>query len=544
MAQSARKSPSSLFAWLTWKQDAKSKDDGIIPPSYLQGEPTGASPSQPLVLKTYRRAWFALFLLVVLRMAVSIFQYTFSIIPNATAQYFGVSLSAVNWLANVQCIIYVLVSFFTGFLFEKWGVKHSLIIAGFLCAIGSAIRCIATKTSPPSFILTMIGQIVGGAASPFALNIMTMTVFPNPRRTVNYSVASNYGAIIVMFVIPALVDDVKDIPLVVNLVAVFATVSFLTLLMLPSKPPTPPTKMQKIDKPSFFKGLRLLSTNYNFWIVFLIHSFNVGLSIAFCALYAQILGPHGYSEKDAGQLNALAFFAGTLGCTVAGPLLDLTKRHKLFLKSVAPLVFGTDLAFIFLGKTNQASDRCCEQTSLLYLLMHFPSGTIVRKDAYLAVLLVTTINQFVLSFLVPVVIELGSETTYPVAEATTNSLLWQGSQLFGFIFVSIMDATRNPHGTPANDMKNALIFQAVIAGTIMLLSFAFRGRMVRSEAMLQEEQALEKIADAETDVYILRTEEDNDNSGIRTTDNAMTEMRASSIVQEPTHVPIEIQRQY
>lgn len=46
--------------------------------------------------------------------------------------------------------------------------------SGFLCALGCAIRCIAAKTNPPSFILTMVGQVVGGTAAPLALNIMTM----------------------------------------------------------------------------------------------------------------------------------------------------------------------------------------------------------------------------------------------------------------------------------------------------------------------------------------------------------------------------------
>lgn len=85
--------------------------------------------SSPLVLKTYPRAWVALLLLVLLRTAVSVFQFTFSVVPSITSAYFNVSLSAVNWLANIQCVIYVLMSFFTGFIFEKLGVKRSVIFA-------------------------------------------------------------------------------------------------------------------------------------------------------------------------------------------------------------------------------------------------------------------------------------------------------------------------------------------------------------------------------------------------------------------------------
>jgi hypothetical protein len=38
----------------------------------------------------------------------------------------GVSLTAINWLANVQSIVYVILSFFTGWIFETMGVKKSV----------------------------------------------------------------------------------------------------------------------------------------------------------------------------------------------------------------------------------------------------------------------------------------------------------------------------------------------------------------------------------------------------------------------------------
>ncbi|KAL9548018.1 hypothetical protein MBANPS3_005895 [Mucor bainieri] len=173
-------------------------------------------------LKTYPQAWIALLLLILLRTAVSVFQFTFSVIPGITSDYFGVSLSAVNWLANVQCIVYVFMSFFTGIIFERLGVKRSIMASGFLCALGCAIRCIAAKTNPPSFILTMVGQVVGGTAAPLALNIMTMftsTWFTdNLRATAGMFVASNYGAILVMFVIPTITLNATYIPMV-NVIA-------------------------------------------------------------------------------------------------------------------------------------------------------------------------------------------------------------------------------------------------------------------------------------------------------------------------------------
>lgn len=123
-------------------------------------------------------------------------------------------------------------------------------------------------------------------------------------------------------------------------------------------------------------------------------------------------------------------------------------------------------------------------------------------------------NQFFLSFMVPVVIELSSESknqsscrpsfyiltdhlfiaSYPVHDATSNSIMWQGCQTFGFLFVLAMDKMRDANGTPKNNMYRALILQAAIAGLMMVLSFGFRGRMLRSEAMakLRQEETNEK----------------------------------------------------
>jgi len=84
-----------------------------------------------------------------------------------------------------------------------------------------------------------------------------------------------------------------------------------------------------------------------------------------------------------------------------------------------------------------------------------------------------------------------------VAEATTNSLLWQGAQLFGFIFVIIMDSTRNKQDTT---MTNALIFQAIVAGIVMLLSFIFHGKMARSEASAWEKKVIERLTETKDDL--------------------------------------------
>lgn len=111
------------------------QDNAIVQPSpapTLTPTPTpmpaATFPGAQYELKTYPQAWIALLLLILLRTAVSVFQFTFSVVPGITSEYFDVTLSAVNWLANAQCLIYVFMSFFTGVIFEKLGVKRSVII--------------------------------------------------------------------------------------------------------------------------------------------------------------------------------------------------------------------------------------------------------------------------------------------------------------------------------------------------------------------------------------------------------------------------------
>lgn len=75
---------------------------------------------------TYKRAWFALLLVVLLRIAVSVFQFSYSVVPGITAEYLNVSLTAVNWFATVTGLTYVIVSIYTGWIFENLGVRRSV----------------------------------------------------------------------------------------------------------------------------------------------------------------------------------------------------------------------------------------------------------------------------------------------------------------------------------------------------------------------------------------------------------------------------------
>ncbi|KAI8640411.1 major facilitator superfamily domain-containing protein [Parasitella parasitica] len=423
----------------------------------------------PYELKTYPIAWVLLFFIVVIRAAVAIFSNTFSPIPSVTAEFMGISLSSINWLYNTMAICYIIASFFTSYLYKKIGVKWSLFFSGLVLSAGCWIRWVAVKINPPSFPLLMVGQTVASLSSPISLNIMTtfaaVWFTENRRATAGMFIVSNYGAIIAMFLMPALATGKDKIELTVIVVASIASIATIPFLFFPSKPPTPssyPVTVANISKQrlTLRQGAILLLKNPHFLILTIIHSLNIGLSIAWNGLMNQAISPYGYTDNEIGNIAAIGVVGGTLGCLMSGPIIDRTKQHKILLKIMAPLMFSTYVAFVF----------------------------VVKKDSFAAILYTNMLSQFFLSFMVPVCVELGVEVSYPVTESLSTSILWQIAQLVGFILVLIMDLFRDENGEPKDNLYKALIFQAAIAGICFVFSMLFSGPMTRTEALKVQEK--------------------------------------------------------
>ncbi|KAI8887074.1 MFS general substrate transporter [Backusella circina FSU 941] len=276
---------------------------------------------------------------------------------------------------------------------------------------------------------------------------------------------SNYGAIIAMFLMPTIATGKDRIEFTVIIVALIASIAAVPLFFFPKKPPTPASAIRSTDaqegnKLTLMQSTLLLIKNPHFLILCVVHGLNIGLSIAWNGLMNQAMTPYGYNNHQVGNIAAVSIVAGTLGCVISGPVLDKTKQHKILLKIMAPLMFSTYIAYIF----------------------------VIKEDTFAAILYVNALSQFFLSFMVPVCVELGVEISYPVTESLSTSILWQIAQLIGFILVFIMDLFRDENGTPHNNMYNALIFQAVIAGVCALFALVFNGKMLRTEAIQEKSQ--------------------------------------------------------
>jgi MFS family permease len=68
-------------------------------------------------------AWLELACVVLLNMSINLRWLTFSPVATLASQYMDVEMSAITWLANCATLIYIAMGFFTGWLFDRFGMR-------------------------------------------------------------------------------------------------------------------------------------------------------------------------------------------------------------------------------------------------------------------------------------------------------------------------------------------------------------------------------------------------------------------------------------
>ncbi|KAL2132920.1 hypothetical protein VTI74DRAFT_3141 [Chaetomium olivicolor] len=184
---------------------------------------------------------------------------------------------------------------------------------------------------------------------------------------------------------------------------------------------------------------RILFNQLEFWLLFVPFAVYVGLFNSVSSLLNQILLPHGYSDEEAGIAGALLIVVGLVAAAVISPIIDRTKSYLLAVRAMIPLIGICYLIFIWMPATREG-------------------GGVAGPYVVMAVLGAASFS------LLPVVVEYLVELTHPISPAVTSTLAWSGGQVLGGIFIVISGALKaGADGNPPGDMKNALVFSAVMA---------------------------------------------------------------------------------
>src|SRR5271168_5239016 len=112
---------------------------------------------------------------------------TYAAVTTETDRFYGVSVSAIGWLAEIFPLLYVVLAIPAGILLDRW-FRPLLAGGGALVAAGGVIRL-----GGDTFAWAMAGQIAVAVAQPVVLSAVSKLAgeyLPADQRAAGISVGS------------------------------------------------------------------------------------------------------------------------------------------------------------------------------------------------------------------------------------------------------------------------------------------------------------------------------------------------------------------
>ncbi|ORY08274.1 MFS general substrate transporter [Basidiobolus meristosporus CBS 931.73] len=415
--------------------------------------------------KVYKIRYLVVLAVFLLNIAASVIWVTFSSVSLQARNYYNISMTIINLLSSLYMIMFVIFSLLSSWVLDSKGLKPALLVGAGLQIIGAWIRYFGTfineENNGARLALAILGQVTAGAAQTFVLNAPTKMAavwFPDNQRAMANTVASlanPLGAAVGMVLATSVCATPGQFPNALLAAAIFSTVAALPALIIPKRPATPPSVTASEPSDPFIPGLKVCFKHRYFWILALVFGVIVGIFNDIVTLLSEFINPYGYSDDDGSIFGVVLIVVGLVGGGICGVYLDRTKQFLRVLRVLMVLIPLSLIALIFS----------------------------VRENDYVGI----CVNFGIIGFLafagLPVCLELGVETTYPVAEGTSSGILWMVAQFFGFITMFIMDALRGgPESNPPYHMRNSLIFSAVLVSAVCFLGLFFKSENRRQKA--------------------------------------------------------------
>ncbi|KAF8937891.1 major facilitator superfamily domain-containing protein [Dissophora ornata] len=420
---------------------------------------------------TYKARYIGLFAIVILNISTGFVWLTYSSVSDSAQAYLNCSSTVINVTSILYFVAYLIMGPISGWMFEKKGIKKSLLFGAGIQLFGSLLRYLAnfidsTPASPGGRLaLTLVGQIIAASAQPFFLNVppkyAAVWFSENGRTTATMigSVANALAAALAQLIIPVITTDKDSMSTSVLVCVILAVVAIIPVIFMSERPPTPPSPsaaealMETAEEP-FWVSLKKVGTNKQFLILMFLFGTFVGFFNAFSSLISQFTAPFDYSANEAGYFGAAMIVAGLVGAGISGPVIDRNKQFKTLMKAMVPLATVFYVVFVFA----------------------------VRKDFFVGIIIVSALLGLFSFALLPVVLELGVECTYPVTPASSTSLLWGSGQFFAVIFLLILGALQNDQKSRDTGVNPPLIFIAVWCVLATFPVYLYKSPYLRLEA--------------------------------------------------------------
>ncbi|MBC7301192.1 MAG: MFS transporter [Nocardia sp.] len=325
---------------------------------------------------------------------------TYAPVTTVAAEHFGVSESAIGWLANMFPLLYVVLAVPAGIALDRW-FRPSLIAGAVLTAIGAALRLL-----DGSFAIVLIGQTIVAIAQPLVLNAITGIaghyLDEKDRPTgIAIGTASTFAGMAAAFVIGAALPSPSQLTTLAAIGAVFATVAAIALtaeLLRAGGGPAASTSTS-------LAALRATLGDRYVRRLCVAVFFPFGTFVALATFGQALLEPSGVSADAASIVLLVNVLAGVVGCAVI---------------PVAVLRRGVELPAVIVGLT--ASAAAC-------LLVALSPGLATGLPAFVLI-------GLTLLPALPIVLAMAERHT-GVAEGTAAGLIWMTGNLGGLVVAGL-----------------------------------------------------------------------------------------------------------
>jgi predicted MFS family arabinose efflux permease len=346
--------------------------------------------------------WSVIVVFALLGAVTQVLWITYAPVTDAAAAYYGVSDTAIGWLANVFPLLYVLLAIPAGMVLDRW-FRGGLAAGGLLAAAGALLRLL------PGYEWALAGQLVVGVAQPLVLNAITGVAsryLPTTDRPTGIAIGSagTFAGLIVGFGLGAVFASSSAIPTLLAVQAAIAVVVGLAVLYVVRRPA--PFEPAPTETAAGFGALRIALRDQGIRRLCALVFVPFGVFVSLSTFLQPLLEPAGVAESTAGLLLVANVVAGVVGCAVV-PVF--ASRRKAEVRVMAAALGVTALACVALA-----------------LVPGVAVGFVAVVALGLALLPA-----------LPIVLEL-TERRAGAAEGTATGLIWLTGNLGGLVLAAVV----------------------------------------------------------------------------------------------------------
>ena len=270
---------------------------------------------------------------------------TFAPVTTVAADKYGVSETAIGWLANVFVLGFVLLAIPAGFLLDR-NLRGALLLGAVITAVGACLRL-----GGDSFNWMLIGACVAALGQPILLTgIIGLTrgyLRPEHRPTgIAAATAATWAGFVGAFALSAAFSDAAGLPNLVRAHAVYAVLAAVALA-LALRTPAPFAKLENGTGPGVsLAAVRAAWGDSLVRRLCLFAFIPFGTFIALTTWTQALLEPAGVSVDQVGVILISCVLAGVVG-TVVIPLVAVRRRKEIAAGVIATVV--TSLVCVLLA---------------------------------------------------------------------------------------------------------------------------------------------------------------------------------------------------